>query len=104
VIPAGLHVHLIPADLELAKNVLRYHEATVNSDSSFQFTNIAPGLYLIIARLEPPAELDAARRPSAWDSIARAKLRREAEAAKTDVELKACQAMVDYQLKLKPAQ
>ena len=103
VIPAGLRVHLIPADQEQAGNVLRYSETTVNSDSSFQFTNIAPGHYRILSRVEPPAEADAAPRPSAWDSTARAKLRREAEAVKADVELKPCQAMVDYQLKLRSA-
>lgn len=104
VIPAGLRVHLIPADREQIGNVLRYFETTVNSDSSFQFTNIAPGHYLILSRVELPAESDPASRPSAWDSTARAKLRREAEAAKTDVELKPCQAMVDYRLNLRPAQ
>lgn len=104
VIPASLRVHLIPADREQTGNVLRYYETTVNSDSSFQFTNIAPGPYLIFSRVELPVESDAAPRPSAWDSTARAKLRREAEAAKTDVELKPCQAMVDYRLNLRPAQ
>jgi hypothetical protein len=97
-------VHLIPADREQAGNVLRYSEATVNSDSSFQFTNIAPAHYLIVSRVEPPTESDAAPRPFAWDSTARDKLRREAEAARTEVELKACQAIVDYQLKLRPGQ
>ena len=98
-VPAGLRVHLIPVDREQANNVLRYSETTVNSDSSFKFTNIAPGRYFIVSRVEPPAESDAAPRPAAWDPTARAKLRREAEAAKTEVELKPCQAMVDYPLK-----
>ena len=98
-IPAGLRVHLIPVDREQANNVLRYSETTVNSDGSFKFTNIAPGRYFIVSRVEPPAESDAAPRPAAWDPTARAKLRREAEAAKTEVELKPCQAMVDYSLK-----
>jgi hypothetical protein len=104
VIPPGLRAHLIPADPEQTGNILRYSEATVNSDSSFRFTNVAPGHYLIFSRVEPPAEPDATSRPSAWDSAARAKLRREAEAAKTDVELKPCQAIADYQLNLKLAQ
>jgi hypothetical protein len=98
-IPAGLRVHLIPTDREQANNVLRYSETSVNSDSSFKFTNIAPGRYFIVSRVEPPAESNAAARPAAWDPTARAKLRREAEAAKTEVELKPCQAMVDYLFK-----
>lgn len=104
VVPAGLLVHLIPVDREQANNVLRYSETTVNSDSSFKFTNIAPGRYFIISRVEPPVESDAAPRPAAWDPTARARLRREAEAAKTEVELKPCQAMLDYPLKLSAAQ
>jgi Carboxypeptidase regulatory-like domain len=104
VVPAELRVHLIPADREQANNVLRYSETTVDSNSSFKFTNIAPGRYFIASRVEPPAESDAAPRPAAWDPTVRAKLRREAEAAKTVVELKPCQAMVDYQLKPSAAQ
>lgn len=98
-IPAGLRVHLIPVDREQANNVLRYSETTVNSDGSFKFTNIGPGRYFIVSRVEPPADSDAAPRPADWDPTARAKLRREAEAAKTEVELKPCQAMVDYLFK-----
>ena len=103
-IPASWRVHLIPADREQANHVLRYSEATVNSDSSFKFTNIAPGRYFIVSRVEPSVESDAAPRPAALDPTARAKLRREAELAKTEVELKPCQAVVDYRLKPSAAQ
>jgi carboxypeptidase family protein len=103
-IPAGLRVHLVPVDREQANNVLRYSETIVDSDTSFKFTNIAPGRYFIISRVEPPAESDAARRPTAWDATARAKLRREAETLKTEVELKPCQAVVDYLLRLSATQ
>jgi hypothetical protein len=103
-IPAGLRVHLVPANREQANNILRYSETTVNSDGSFKFTNLAPGRYFIVSRVEPPAESDAAPRPAAWDPITRAKLRREAEAAKTEVELRPCQAIGDYPLKLGAAQ
>ena len=99
-IPDGSRVHLILADREQANNVLRYSETLVNSDGSFAFTNIAPGRYFILARVEPPTEMDAAPRPSAWDPTARAKLRREAEAANTIVELKPCQRIADYALKI----
>jgi hypothetical protein len=95
----GTRVHLVPADREQANNVLRYSETLVNSDGSFAFTNIAPGRYFILLRVEAPTETDAPARPFALDPLLRAKLRREAEAASTVVELKPCQRMVDYALK-----
>jgi hypothetical protein len=99
-IPEGLRVHLVPAERDQANNVLRYSETPVNRDATFAFTNIAPGRYFIISRIKPPAETAAARpRDVAWDAAARTKLRTEAEKANTVVDLKPCQAMVDYQLK-----
>jgi hypothetical protein len=72
------------------------------SDGSFAFSNIAPGRYFIVLRIEPTAETpDTSPRPSAWDSTARAKLRQEAEAAKVVVELKPCQRLKDYALPLR---
>jgi hypothetical protein len=100
VIPAGSRVHLVPADREQANNVLRYSEALVNSDGSFALTNIAPGRYFILSRVDAPIEMDAPSRPIAWDPVMRAKLRREAEGANMVVELKPCQRMVDYALKI----
>jgi carboxypeptidase family protein len=99
----GTRVHLVPVDREQADNVLRYHETLVNSDGSLAFTNIAPGRYFILARVEAPTEVAATPRPAALDALARGKLRREAEAANAVVELKPCQRMVDYALKLSAA-
>lgn len=96
----GTRVHLVPVEREQANNLLRYGETLVNSDGTFAFTNIAPGRYFILARVEPPTETDTPPRPSAWGPAARAKLRREAEAANTIVELKPCQRMADYALKI----
>ena len=104
-IPAGLRVHLIPEERERAGNLLRYSETLVNSDGSFTLTNLAPGRYFIVARIEPPGETQSTLpRPSAWDPTARIKLRREAEAANKVVELKPCQRLVDYTLALKTGQ
>lgn len=100
--PADLHVHLVPADREQANDVLRYSETTITSDGGFAFSNIAPGRYLIIARVEPRAETTGASpRSSAWDPATRAKLRQEAEAAKVVVDLKPCERLKDYALPLK---
>lgn len=101
-IKEGTTVHLVPVDREQANNVLRYSEATVKSDGTFALKNLAPGRYLVLARVEALGESDAPRRPVSWDAAARAKLRREAEAANVVVELKPCQKMVDYQLKSNP--
>ena len=100
--PADLHVHLVPADREQANDVLRYSETMVMSDGSFAFSNIAPGRYFIVSRVEPGAETaGTSPRPSAWDPTARAKLRQEAETGKVVVDLKPCQRLRDYAVALK---
>jgi len=105
VYPAGLHVHLVPADREQANDVLRYSETTIMSDGSFAFSNIAPGRYFIVSRVEPGGEtLGTSPRSFAWDPTARVKLRQEAEAAKVVVELKPCQRLRDYALPLRVEQ
>jgi hypothetical protein len=101
-IPGGLRVHLVPAEREQANNVLRYSEAIVNSDGRFALTNLAPGRYLIVSRIKPETVATARSRDLAWDAAARTKLRIAAEAANTVVELKPCQRLTDYSLKLQP--
>lgn len=96
----GTRVYLVPVEREQANNVLRYDETFVKSDGTFALGNLAPGRYFILARVEPPTDPDTSPRPIAWDAAARAKLRREAEAANTIIELKPCQQMVDYELKI----
>ncbi len=99
-LPWRLRVHLIPAEIEAKDDLLRFAEARAESDGSFNFTNLAPGKYLLIARPLPETEAtDASARPVAWDNIERAKLRKEAEAAKVMVELKACRRIGDYVLR-----
>ena len=102
-IPADLRVHLIPTERDRVDNILRYSETLVSRDGSFTFTNLAPGSYFVVARVEPETQ-SALPRPLAWDPTARIKLRREAEAANNVVELKSCQRLVDYALALKPGQ
>ncbi|MBP6824775.1 MAG: carboxypeptidase regulatory-like domain-containing protein [Acidobacteria bacterium] len=98
-LPASLRIHLVPAEATAAEDVLRYGEALTN-DGSFAFTNFAPGKYWIVAKAiadnDSPDRLPS---PSAWDSAERAKLRKEAEAAKNEIELKSCQRVKDHVLK-----
>lgn len=103
--PAGLHVHLVPANREQADDVLRYSETIIMSDGSFAFSNIAPGRYFIVSRVESGAETPGTSpRFSAWDPTARAKVRQEAEAAKVVVDLNPCQRLRDYELAVRVEQ
>jgi hypothetical protein len=96
----GTHVYLVPTEREQANNVLRYSDTLVKSDGSFALGNLAPGRYYILSRVEAPTDPDTLPRPIAWDAAARARLRREAEAANTIIELKPCQQVDDYELKI----
>ena len=42
-VPPGLRVYLVPAEREAAENILRFFDATAESDASFAIGNIAPG-------------------------------------------------------------
>src|SRR5262249_16526610 len=91
-LPSRLRVHLAPAEAAGAGDPLRYAEANVRSDGAFALKNIAPGKYWLIARAAPDDEPgDIPSTPIAWDASERAKLRREAEASKVEVELNPCQ-------------
>ena len=99
-LPARLRVHLVPAEAGAASDVLRYAEAFARSDGSFAFSNIAPGKYWLVARAAPDDEpSDGPPPPAAWDAVERAKLRKEAEAMKVEIELKPCQRITDQVVK-----
>lgn len=99
-LPARLRIHLVPAEADAANDVLRYAEAFARSDGSFSLSNIAPGKYWLIARDTPDGEpSDRQPAPVAWDANERAKLRREAEMLKIEVELKPCQRATDQVVK-----
>jgi hypothetical protein len=100
-LPSRLRAHLVPAEPLAKDDLLRFAETIVESNGSFRFANLAPGKYLITTREIPGSETpDEPARPVAWDAADRAKLRKEAEAAKVEVELKACQRVSDFELKL----
>jgi hypothetical protein len=102
-LPARLRVYVIPAERESADEVLHYAQVNVQGDGSFTLTNLAPGKYWLLARVMPDDEAnEAAPRPAAWDTNERAKLRREAEAAKIEIELQPCQRVNDYTLRYTP--
>jgi hypothetical protein len=96
---AKIFVYLVPAEKDATDNVLRFFSANVESDGSFAFSNLAPGRYWVLAKTpseKDPTSVRTLRLPDAAD--ARAKLRREAEAAKHELELKDCQNTTGYKL------
>lgn len=101
-LPARTLVLLAPVERERADNVLNYFGGTVMPDGKIAISNIAPGRYWILAQSVPedaPPLLARARFPN--ETEARAQIRREAEAAKTEIEFKPCQDVVDFKLPLK---
>src|SRR5262245_24776584 len=99
-LPSRLRLHLIPTDPKAAEDVLRYSETIARSEGAFAFNNIAPGKYLLLTRIVPDDEpIDWAPFPAAWDANERAKLRKEAEAMKVEIELKPCQRVTDQVVK-----
>jgi hypothetical protein len=90
-------VYLVPAEREAAENILRFFDVSAESDASFAIGNIAPGRYWIIAR--PADDGDPAKvKPMKQDSALRARVFREAGAAKKEISLKPCERAADYDL------
>jgi hypothetical protein len=99
-LPAKLAVHLVPAETASANDVLRYAETVAEREGAFEFRNMAPGKYRLLARAAPDDEpSDRPSAPVAWDAVERARLRKEAEAMKVEVELKPCQRISDQVVK-----
>lgn len=102
VLPARLWVYLVPVERERADDVLRFFGSAVSPERNFTIGNVAPGRYWIVTRAETEdgaAPLTKLRLPH--ENETRTKLRREAEAAKNEIELKPCQTVSDFKLPLK---
>jgi carboxypeptidase family protein len=91
-LPSQLRIQLVPSEAAAANDHLRYAETLMRSDQTFEFKNLIPGKYWITT--QAVAEPETAW-PAAYDDAARAKLRKEAEARKIEVELKPCQRLTD---------
>ncbi len=101
-IPARINVHLIPAEKGKTEDVLRFSTVAVGVDGKFSVSNVPPGRYWVFATVGSDNESTAISKLRLPDEVeARAKLRLQAEAAKTEIELKPCQNLIDYQLSLK---
>jgi hypothetical protein len=98
-----LYLHLVPSEKDNAEDVLRYFATAVNADGTFALGNLSPGRYWVLARVGADSEIKWASKLRLPDeSQMRTKLRKEAEAARTEIEFKPCQNITDYQLSLKP--
>jgi len=109
--PAKLFVYLAPAERERAEDVLRYFVAPVSPEGKIALGNIAPGRYWILPQVVSDdrraagsglTPLTKLRLPD--ETATRARVRRDAEAAKNEIELKPCQNVTDFQLPLQQAQ
>lgn len=100
--PSGTTVYLVPAERDKVDDVLRYFVTEVSADGTFTLNNLPPGRYWSLLETSPPPEiatLTKLRLPESAET--RIKLRRTAEAQKSDVELKPCQTLADFQLSAK---
>ncbi|HEV7395350.1 MAG TPA: carboxypeptidase-like regulatory domain-containing protein [Pyrinomonadaceae bacterium] len=97
-------LYLTPAERERANNAFHVYVTTANADGSFTFSNLAPGRYWPIVRARN--EVDALTHTKIYwpDQVdTRARLRREAEAAKKEIELKPCENKTGFDLTFPPA-
>lgn len=98
---ARIVVYVVPSKSEKADDVLRHFAAPVAEDGSFSMDHIPPGRYWTLAKIvtsEKEATTAALRLPAMAES--RVRLRRAAEDAKNEIELKPCQSLRNHTLPL----
>jgi hypothetical protein len=99
---SGLRVYLVPSEREKSNDSLRYFISELSADGTFSLSNLPPGTYWLLAQQPPadtPTSTEKLRLPDGLE--ARSNIRRAAESAKIEVELKPCQNLTDYKMPLK---
>ena len=91
-----LFLYIVPAEKERAEDVLRFFGAAVGPDGKVALTNLPPGRYWSLVKSNTEVLTDKLRMPDQKEL--RASLRREAEAAKSAIDLKPCQHLTDFKL------
>jgi hypothetical protein len=97
----GFSVYLVPSERDKSDDPLRYFTQQLAGDGTFLLTSIPPGRYWVLTQQpqqDAPGTTEKLRLPDAIDT--RTKIRRAAEALKTEIELKPCQNLTDYKIKL----
>lgn len=100
-LPDKLVVYLVPVEREKSEDVLRYFAVAVTPDGKITLNNVAPGRYWVLAQSgsdDAQSPLNRVRVPDATEK--RVSLRRAAEAAKNEIELKPCQHITGFRLPL----
>jgi hypothetical protein len=96
----GTSLYFVPAEPDKATDVLRFFVTDVAGDGTFTLNNLPPGKYLALTQSNVAGQITTVaklRDPEA--AAARAKLLRSADTKKTEIQLKPCQNLTDYQLK-----
>jgi hypothetical protein len=94
-----LFLYLVPAEKERAEDALRFFGAAIGPDRKVALNNLPPGSYwLLVKSTAEGAPVSTAKLRLPDQKELRASLRREAEAAKTTIELKPCQNLIGFQL------
>ena len=94
-----LSVYLVPAERERVDDVLRFFTTVAGVDGKIELNNVAPGRYWVLVTSEA-VSLNKLRSPDATE--VRSRLRRAAEAAKSEIELKPCQNLANFQPPVTP--
>jgi hypothetical protein len=102
-VPPRLFIYLVPAELQKANDVLRYFAEQVQSNGYIGLANIAPGRYWVLAQTVDGTDSPQMTIRLPNESETRTRLRRDAEAAKNEIELKPCQSVDRFQLPQKPS-
>ena len=95
-------MYLVPSEREAADELLRFYGGEISKEGKIGLFNLAPGRYWILAQQasdSAQAPFTKMRLPDGAET--RAQLRRDAEAAKMEIELKPCQNVVDFRLPFK---
>ena len=102
-LPARVSVTLVPAEPGSEGNVLRYAQTLMRADSTFQFRNIAPGQYYVVARGVSDDEMIKQFAEPLWSSAElRNKLHDQARKSGALVEFRQCQQTAGYAVQYAP--
>ena len=96
----GTVLYLVPSEQDKAGDVLRFFATEIGADGTFALNNLSPGRYWALAQTSTDSQIATVtklRQPEA--AAARTKLRKTAEAKKTELELKPCQNLTGFELK-----
>jgi hypothetical protein len=92
--------YLVPVEKDAAEDVLRYFMAAIGPDGKVTLNNLPPGRYWTLVHPNTEgAPVSTAKLRMPDQKELRTTLRREAEAAKTAIDLKPCQHLTGFSIK-----